>query len=156
MSINIRTIAGSAVLLAGLAVARPAGATTIIDFGSAPWIPAIGQTSFTAQGVTASVVGSGVLSMVDFAGLGIDSGVDDRETDEINNFEVLQIIFPSGTFIDRFTVAKLFHEGDPAFNEIGFYQIDANAPVMFTALDTSLPEPATHGYGTSTWGCSRR
>jgi hypothetical protein len=144
MCINIRTIVGAAVLLAGLAISRPATATTIIDFSSAAWNGAIGQPSFTVGAVTASA-SDGVLSKDDHAGLGIDTGVDDREIDEINNSEVLLIVFAGGTSIDQITVSKLFHEGDPAFNEIGFYQIDANAPVMFTALDTSLPFPTTFG-----------
>lgn len=151
--ISVPTCVSAATLVACLMAPRVAAATTIIDFGSAAWIGAIGQTSFSAQGVTASVVGSGVMSMIDFAGLGIDNGVDDRETDEINNFEVLQITFPGGTNLDGITVAKLFHESPPgdsnpadAFNEIGFYQINANTPVMFTAPSTNLPEPATHGY----------
>jgi len=57
----------------------------------------------------------------------------------------LTITFAGGTSIDQITVSKLFHEGNPAFNEIGFYQIDGNPPQMFTALDTSLPFPATFG-----------
>jgi hypothetical protein len=142
--INIRTIAGAAVLLAGLAVARPAAATTIIDFSFAAWNGAIGQTSFSVGAVTASA-SDGVLSKDDHAGLGIDTGVDDRETDEINNFEVLTIIFAGGTSIDQITVSKLFHEGDPAFNEIGFYQIDGNPVQMFTAPAGNLPFPATFG-----------
>ena len=144
MCINIRTISGAAVLLAGLAVARPAAATTIIDFSFAAWNGAIGQTSFSVGAVTASA-SDGVLSKDDHAGLGIDTGVDDRETDEINNFEVLTIIFAGGTSIDQITVSKLFHEGDPAFNEIGFYQIDGNPVQMFTAPAGNLPFPATFG-----------
>ncbi len=145
MFINIRTIAGAAVLLAGLAVARPAAATTIIDFSSAAWNGAIGQPSFSVGAVTASASDVGVLSKDDHAGLGINTGVDDREIDEINNFEVLTIIFAGGTNIDQITVSKLFHEGDPAFNEIGFYSIDGNTPQMFTAPATNLPFPDTFG-----------
>ena len=144
MSINIRTIAGAAVLLAGLAVSRPAAATTIIDFSSAAWNGAIGQPSFSVGAVTASA-SDGVLSKDDHAGLGINTGVDDREIDEINNFEILTITFTGGTNIDQITVSKLFHEGDPAFNEIGFYQIDSNPVQMFTAPATNLPSPATFG-----------
>lgn len=148
-TITVRTCLTAAALLTCLALPRPVAATTIIDFGSAPWIGAIGTTSFSAQGVTATVLSSGgVMSMIDFAGLGVDSGApDDRETDEINNFEILQITFPSGTNLDRITVAKLFREGNPLYNEFGFYQIDANTPVMFTAPNSGNdPEPASHGY----------
>lgn len=144
MSINIRTIAGAAVLLAGLAVARPAGATTIIDFSSAAWNGAIGQVSFSVGAVTASA-SDGVLSKDDHAGLGINTGIGDREIDEINNLEILTITFAGGTNIDQITVSKLFHEGPPgdpdpahAFNEIGFYQIDGNPAQMFTAPDANL------------------
>jgi len=144
MSINFRAILGTAVALAGLAVSRPAAATTIIDFSSAAWNGAIGQSSFSVGAVTASA-SDGVLSKDDHAGLGINTGVDDREIDEINNFEVLTITFTGGTSIDQITVSKLFHEGDPAFNEIGFYQIDGNPAQMFTAPATNLPFPATFG-----------
>ena len=144
MCINIRTIAGAAVVLAALAISRPAAATTIINFSSAAWNGAIGQPSFSVGAVTAAA-SEGVLSKDDHAGLGIDTGVDDRETDEINNFEVLTIIFAGGTSIDQITVSKLFHEGDPAFNEIGFYQIDGNPVQMFTAPAGNLPFPATFG-----------
>ena len=147
MSMHFRTIVGpAAVLLFCLAAPRPVAASTIIDFSSAAFNGAIGQTSFSAAGVTVSVVGSGVLSKDNHAGLGVDNGdPDDRERDEINNFEILQISFPSGTSIDQITVSKLFHEGPPgdpdpahAFNEIGFYQIDGNPAQMFTAPDTNL------------------
>jgi len=134
----------AAVVVACLAAPRLALATTIIDFSSAAWNGAIGQSSFSVGAVTAAA-SDGVLSKDDHAGLGIDTGVDDRETDEINNFEVLIVIFAGGTSIDQITVSKLFHEGDPAFNEFGFYQIDDNAPVMFSALDANLPLPTTFG-----------
>ena len=145
MATNIRTSVGVAVLLAGLVVVRPAGATTIINFNSPAWNGAIGQSSFSIGAVTATA-SDGVLSKDDHAGLGINTGSpDDRETDEINNFEVLTITFAGGTSIDQITVSKLFHEGDPAFNEIGFYQIDGNTPVMFTAPGGNFPFPATFG-----------
>ena len=147
VSITIRTsIGAAAVLLFCLAAPRPVAASTIIDFSSAAFNGAIGQPSFSAAGVTVSVVGSGVLSKDNHAGLGVDNGdPDDRERDEINNFEILEISFPSGTTIDQITVSKLFHEGPPgdpdpthAFNEIGFYQIDGNPAQMFTAPDTNV------------------
>ncbi len=144
MSINIHRIAGAAMLLACLAISRPAAATTIINFSSAAWNGAIGQPSFSVGAVTA-IASDGVLSKDGHAGLGINTGVDDREIDEINNFEVLTIIFAGGTNIDQITVSKLFHEGDPAFNEIGFYQIDGNPAQMFTAPATNLPFPTTFG-----------
>jgi hypothetical protein len=70
---------------------------------------------------------------------------DDRERDEINNFEdpadqLSRAARPS----TRFTVSKLFHEGPPgdpdpahAFNEIGFYQIDGN-PAQCSLLRTPI------------------
>jgi PEP-CTERM motif-containing protein len=142
--ITVRMSVGLAVLLVGLSFAHPAGATTIIDFSSAAWDGAIGQPSLSVGAVTA-IASDGVLSKDDHAGLGIDTGIDDRESDEINNFEVLTIIFDGGTLIDQITLSKLFHEGDPAFNEFGFYQIDSNAPVMFSAPDANLPFPTTFG-----------
>jgi PEP-CTERM putative exosortase interaction domain len=144
MSINIRTIVGAAVVLAALAISRPAAATTIINFSSAAWNGAIGQPSFSVGAVTA-IASEGVLSKDNHAGLGINTGVGDRETDEINNLEVLTITFAGGTNIDQITVSKLFHEGNPAFNEIGFYQIDSNPVQMFTAPATNLPFPTTFG-----------
>src|SRR5262249_13828624 len=102
-----------------LAVPHVALATSIIDFSSAAWNGAIGQSSFSVGAVTAGA--SDLLSKDDHSGLGVDAGIDDRELDEINNFEVLTIIFAGGTSIDQITVSKLFHEGDPAFNEFGFY-----------------------------------
>ena len=81
MSMNFRTIVGpAAVLLFCLAAPRPVAASTLIDFSSAAFDGAIGQTAFSASGVTVSVVGSGVLSKDNHAGLGVDNGdPDDRE-----------------------------------------------------------------------------
>ena len=152
--ISVPTCVSAATLVACLMAPRVAAATTIIDFNAAAWNDAAGQSSFSVGAVTASA-SDGVLSKDPnlHAGLGIDTGApDDRETDEINNFEILTITFAGGTSIDQITVSKLFHENPPgdddpthAFNEIGFYQINGGAAVPFTALATSLPFPTTFG-----------
>jgi hypothetical protein len=152
--ISVPTCVSAAALVACLVAPRLAAATTIIDFNAAAWNSAAGQSSFSVGAVTASA-SDGVLSKDPnlHAGLGIDTGSpDDRETDEINNLEVLTITFAGGTQIDQFTVSKLFHENPPgdndpahAFNEIGFYQIDGGAAVPFFAPATNLPFPTTFG-----------
>jgi hypothetical protein len=140
MSINIRTIAGAAVLLAGLAVVRPATASTIIDFQSAAWTGANGQASFTVGAVTATATG-GNLSQFSIGGLGVfdaNAVPADPDNDEINNIQTIAITFAGGTSIDQFTLSKMFFEGDPAYNEVGFYSIDGGAFQIFTAPNTNL------------------
>ena len=141
MSINIRTSVGVAVLLAGLAVAPPAAATTIINFESAFWSGANGQASFGVGAVTASATG-GNLSQLAIGGLGVfdaNAVPPDPDSDEINNIQRITITFAGGTSIDQFTVSRMFHEGDPVYNEVGFYSLDGGVNfTSFTAPDTNL------------------
>jgi hypothetical protein len=150
VSINIRTSLGVAVLLAGLAVAHPAAATTIIDFQSAVWSGANGQASFALGPVTLSATG-GNLSQFAIGGLGVfdaNAVPPDPDSDEINNIQQITITFAGGTSIDQFTVLKLFREGPVGaeYNEVGAYSLDGGATFTpFTAPDGNLPSPASSG-----------
>ena len=141
MTFNIRTSVGVAVVLAALAVSRPASATTLINFESAFWSGADGQPSFTIGAVTASATGGNLSQLAD-GGLGVfDSTANppDPDPDEINNIQRITITFAGGTSIDQFTVSRMFHEGNPVYNEVGFYSLDDGATfTKFTAPDTNL------------------
>jgi PEP-CTERM motif len=150
VSINIRTSLGVAVLLAGLAVAHPAAATTIIDFQSAVWSGANGQASFALGPVTLSATG-GNLSQFAIGGLGVfdaNAVPPDPDSDEINNIQQITITFAGGTSIDQFTVLKLFREGPVGaeYNEVGAYSLDGGTTFnSFTAPNGNLPSPITNG-----------
>lgn len=141
MTINLRTSVGVAALLAALAVSRPAAATTIINFESAFWTNANGQASFGVGAVTASATGGNLSQLAD-GGLGVfdeNAVPPDPDPDEINNIQRITLTFAGGTSVDQFTVSRMFHEGDPVYNEVGFYSLDGGGTfTAFTAPDTNL------------------
>lgn len=126
----IRTVAATALVLGGLLIgAAPAGATTIIDFGSAAWMGANGHTSYAVGAVTARALPPEIAPNLTqgSSGLGISSFLGLISPDEINQLEVMKIDFAGGTHLNSFVVSKLFADELPGRNESGFYSIDGGA-----------------------------
>ncbi len=145
-----KPLLASALAGALLVGARPASATTIVDFGSATWSDAQGATSKTHGFVTATATSdpsilTTTLTWASTFGLGINGGLLDANTDEVNQIEVLRIDLPANTTLDAFSVSKLFFNENGLYNELGFYKLDGGAWTSFQQNDPSQTHGASNG-----------
>ncbi len=151
----IRRSLFASVLTSVLALsAHPASATTIVNFGSAAWSDAQGATSKTHGFVTATATSDPSiltpnLTWLPTFGLGINGGILDGDTDEVNQIEVLRIDLPSNTTLDAFSVSKLFFGETFAiagpYNEIGFYKLDSGPWTSFQQTNPTQTNGSSNG-----------
>ena len=113
--------------LAVLCIGTPAAQADLIDFRLDPWGPG-GTGSETNGGVTVEALPP-VLWWDSQDGFGVDSDVwilnNDREDDEINNYEALRVTFAGGAQLDGFLLSDLFNEG--GYQERAFYSLNGGA-----------------------------
>jgi PEP-CTERM motif len=114
-----------------------------IDFRKPVWNPN-GANSKTVNGVTATAEpGSAALFWATDDGLGIESGRNDRERDEINNQERLRITFTNPFTLTGILITDLFREtlDGVTYNEIGEFRINGGEWEAFSGVDTRNENP---------------
>ena len=84
-------------------------------------------------------------------GFGVNSTLS-YEVDEVDGPDRLKVSFLSGSVIlSSIGITNLFTEGNPSYQEQGFYSLDGGAPVSFLADLGQLPSPASNGVLTLTF-----
>ncbi len=86
-----------------------------IDFRTAPWIGAYGQTSYNVDNVTVTSIGGLGLYQDDWDGLGILGD----EKDEIDDQETLRVEIEGGKLLSGLWITDLFDAPDGEIGEIG-------------------------------------
>ena len=140
-------------ILQGVGLALALSATTatagMIDFSSAAWAGAVGNSTHTVDGVTASAsallslpsfLGTPRLSQSSSSGLGINyADWFNGKDDEIDNTERLSIDLGYTAFIEKIVLHKLFTNEclfGFCYDERGKYRLDGGAWQSFTATES--------------------
>ena len=137
----------AAVLLAVLFVGTSTAQATVIDFRDGVWGPG-GANTATHEGVTVEALpcvfsACPTLHWSGDDGFGVDSGLIDREGDEVNNYEALRVSFAGGAYLSGFLLSDLFFENGAS--ERAYYSLDGGAWTMVIPRRDSNRPAATNG-----------